>query len=1407
MFNPVSTYRIQFNKDFTLSDFEKLIPYFKKLGIGTIYASPLLAATPGSTHGYDTIDAHHINPEIGTYEQLQKITEQLKAESISWLQDIVPNHMAYHPNNTWLMDVLEKGESSVYYSHFDFVQPLYNLDEQQLMVPFLGNDLDEVIATGDLKLEYGNSKINLSYFDSSYPVNLSAYEFILSRIKADWVDLLKVKLSQLESVALGKDASVYSDKFNEFLSFLSQLMQTREKVKDQVEEELAIINSDKDILLKVVKFQFYRLCHWKETDEQINFRRFFTVNGLICLNIHHQQVFDDYHKLINKLLQEAIVQGIRVDHIDGLFKPSHYLEQLRAMAGEETYIVAEKILEKEEDFPVGWNIQGNTGYDFLAWVNNLFTRKDQEHVFTDFYQTLSNNNESIDEQIFKKKRFILANYMQGELENLYQLVLTLNLASEEELSQVSPEELKLATGEFLVHFPVYRCYSESYPLQEEDTATLTAVFEKMRSKPHLLASDSSIDLLETVFLHPKDTAHQAAAIQFYQRCMQFTGPLMAKGVEDTLMYTYSRFIGHNEVGDSPEAFGMSVSDFHNHMVKRQEKWPLSMNATATHDTKRGEDARARLNVISTIGKAWTEEVTHWRKINQQYKQNGFPDPEDEYFIYQTIVGSYPMPGQDISTYEERLHAYLEKALREAKKHSNWAGPNEEYEEAAKSFASAILNKTTEFYSSFKSFHGKIVDPGIINSLGQVLLKFTCPGVPDVYQGCEQWDLSFVDPDNRRSVDYATHENWLTTILSGQENKNFLWEERYTGKIKLWLTSKLLQLRKQDPLCFSSGDYLPIEVIGAYKEQVIAFERKYKDRSYLTIVPLGLPAFKAGSVNDFALLNWEDTHIVIPAKAIKYVNVLVEEEEVIPLNNRELNLNDIFRQLPFAVLEIQYPDDGRGAGVLLPVTSLPSAFGIGDIGPSAFKFVNYLSKGLQKYWQVLPLTPTEEVNGHSPYSSFSGMAGNIALISPEILVQQGLLDAEDLTGCYIANTSSVAYEKAITQKTLLLEKAWLNFTKRGNSYDEGFKSFCEKESQWLNDYALYVLIKQQQQGKPWYQWTKEFKYREEEILKRVNQAHQPELDEIKWLQYIFFSQWNSLKAYCKQSGIKIIGDLPFYVSYDSVDVWVNPQIFSLDGDLNVKAVAGVPPDYFNSDGQLWGMPVFNWDALKTQNYEWWIQRIRKNLELFDVLRLDHFRAFSAYWEVPATETTAINGKWVKSPGNDFFEVLQQEFGSLPLLAEDLGDIDEDVHELRSHFKMPGMKVLQFAFGDSLAQSENAPHNFQDANFFVYTGTHDNNTIKGWYQEDIDEETKQEIADYTGAHVNDQNIHEVMIKLAYASIANTVIVPMQDILGLDADARVNIPASAQGNWQWRLTGDEDLSDSEEQLIKWTKLYNRE
>jgi 4-alpha-glucanotransferase len=497
---------------------------------------------------------------------------------------------------------------------------------------------------------------------------------------------------------------------------------------------------------------------------------------------------------------------------------------------------------------------------------------------------------------------------------------------------------------------------------------------------------------------------------------------------------------------------------------------------------------------------------------------------------------------------------------------------------------------------------------------------------------------------------------------------------------------------------------------------------------------------------------------------------------------------------------------RAAGILLHITSLPSSFGIGDVGPEAYAFVDFLKRSGQKYWQLLPLNPTTVNAGHSPYSSISSMAGNTVLISVDLLARDGLLDKRSLRQYIIPNTGKVAFEEAAHIKQDLLKDAHATFL--GGNFTIGkklFEMFCEQQAFWLDDYALYVVLKQHHKGGAWFQWPAEFKLRKEKALVSFSNNNADTITYIKWLQFVFATQWHELKLYCRRAGIKLFGDLPFYVSHDSADVWSHPEFFSLDKKGNLAGVAGVPPDYFNKNGQRWGMPVFRWDVLKQQRYAWWMQRLRKNMELFDLLRLDHFRAFSDYWEVPAKSKTAINGKWKPGPGTAFFKAAQKEFGKLPFIAEDLGEINQAVHTLRDTFSLPGMRILQFAFGDNMPSSDYIPHNYIP-NCIAYTGTHDNNTTRGWYRKDADKATLKRITDYSGKDVHEKNVHRVLGQLAYASIANTVILPLQDVLGLDESARMNTPASTKNNWQWRFQRGALNSSIEKLLGNWTQLYKR-
>jgi len=1397
MNNPISTYRIQFHKEFSFNDFENIISYLKKLGVATVYASPVFASVPGSTHGYDGIHPHRINPEIGNEEQLKAIIERLRADEISWLQDIVPNHMAFHPDNKWLMDVLEKDRQSVYASFFDidWDSQIYN---GKLMVPFLGAPVDELI-TSDLRIEYSGDRFVCRYFDALYPLNRKSYAVILNSESTGLQDVKQLIL-QLENLHRVEDPKMYARQWDEFLLQLSSLMKNDE-VRAFADKCLNTINSDKNILGQILDEQFYQLTFWKETDKQINFRRFFLVNGLICLKIQDEKVFEEYHSYIRSLLKQGLIQGLRIDHIDGLHNPQSYLTQIRKLVGDDTYIIVEKILEPGEELMKDWPIQGNTGYDFLAMVNNLFTDKSAEKDFTKFYKKLVSDKRPIHRQIHEKKTAILNQHMAGELENLYRLFLDLNLINEKDLETAG--DLKTAIGELLIQCPVYRYYGNYFPLEVKEATALKNILKQIKERNKALKNP--VEILEKVLLiqpGKADEKYNAKALKFYQRCMQFTGPLMAKGVEDTLMYTYNRFIGHNEVGDSPENFGYSPEEFHQLMTERQANWPLSINGTSTHDTKRGEDVRARLNVLTEISDDWLETIQQWQFLNADISKEYRLAANDEYLIYQTLVGALPMPGQDDTDFEPRVHQYLEKALREAKQHSNWSNPDGNYENAAKNFASALLDKNKPFYQLLQKFNHKIADFGIINSLSQLLLKFTCPGVPDVYQGCELWDLSLVDPDNRRPVDYEKRRSLLEDIESADFQD--LWKKRYEGQIKLWLTYQLFYIRKNHSGLFASADYIPLKVKGKYKEHVFAFARRFQSEWLIVAVPLHLAKLSKLQKYKPEELKWKNTRIVLPADIPEEIeNLLTGIKEKAGI---EVLIKNVFNQLPLALLKMQQPPTDRGAGILLHITSLPSPFGIGDLGPGAKAFADYLSSGRQKYWQLLPLSPTGEAQLYSPYSAISSMAGNTLLISPELLADEGLLTRAELKKFYLKENNKVDYAAAQEIKAKLFNEAYHNFCEGASGeLQNKFKGFCVAEADWLNDFALYTVIKQKHQGKPWYEWPEEFKLHNTKSLEEFADRNLEALNEIKWLQFIFFKQCKELKNYCNQLNIQLFGDLPFYVSHDSSDVWANKEIFCLNEEGMISGIAGVPPDYFNDNGQLWGMPVFKWDVLKERNYDWWIKRIKKNMQLYDLLRLDHFRAFSSYWDVPAGEETAKNGEWKPGPGADFFKVIKEEFGKLPFVAEDLGDIDQAVYDLRDEFDLPGMRVLQFAFGDDFAASVHIPHNYT-INSIVYTGTHDNNTTAGWYRQEVDSISKKNLKIYSDKKAGKDNSHLVLAKLAYSSVAKLVILPIQDVIGLDESSRMNTPASLDKNWVWRLKPGQLKKKYARKLKNWVKMYNR-
>jgi 4-alpha-glucanotransferase len=490
---------------------------------------------------------------------------------------------------------------------------------------------------------------------------------------------------------------------------------------------------------------------------------------------------------------------------------------------------------------------------------------------------------------------------------------------------------------------------------------------------------------------------------------------------------------------------------------------------------------------------------------------------------------------------------------------------------------------------------------------------------------------------------------------------------------------------------------------------------------------------------------------------------------------------------------------RKSGLLFHPSSLPGKFGIGTLGKEAYKFVDFLIESGQKLWQILPLGPTGF--GDSPYQCFSAYAGNPLLIDFEVLYQEGWLTQKDLLLKTTFDDSSVDYGKIFTFKYPLLKKAFVNFRKNTGIDKTKFTIFCRKNIHWLDDYSLFMALKEHFKNEPWTNWENKIKMRHDDTVNYYIEHLSEEIEFQKFIQYIFFKQWTELKSYANRNYIQIIGDVPIYISLDSADAWINSDIFLFDEHCNPIEVAGVPPDYFSETGQLWGNPIFNWDRLKETGFEWWLNRIKANLILYDIVRIDHFRGFEAYWSVNYGETTAVNGQWKLAPGKELFETIREKLGEIPIIAEDLGIITEKVEELRDNFQLPGMKVLQFAF-DRDPKNDYLPHNYPK-NCIVYTGTHDNDTIKSWYEQS-DKIDKDFINNYL--NFDERNISWSLIRLAWASTADIAITPLQDILNLGGESRMNTPGEAVGNWTWRLKKDQLTTEIAHNLKAMTEIYGR-
>ncbi|MFW6140745.1 MAG: malto-oligosyltrehalose synthase [Acidobacteriota bacterium] len=892
---PLATYRLQFNPKFGFKQASEVLEYLKNLGISDVYASPVFNARSGSAHGYDMVDPLQINPELGGKKGFKNLVSQLKKLHMGWIQDIIPNHMAFHSQNRLLMDVFEKGQNSPFYTYFDidWNHPFPGL-KGKVLAPFLGRFYQEALEGGELKLSCENGRVTVNYYELSFPLKIESLVQIFKQNE----EILKQKIGKQN-----RDFNKLQELMNDFESaedkqkikqMTGDLYQKNSLVRAHINRSVKAYNKSSESsqpfekLDQLLSRQFFRLSFWKVAMEEINYRRFFSINDLISIRMEKKEVFDYFHCLIWDFTEKGFFTGLRIDHMDGLYDPEAYLKKVRQRIGDK-YVIVEKILGPLEKLPSCFPVDGTTGYDWLNQVNQIFCQPKHQERFTDIYSHFTGLKKAYDELKADKKRLILGKSMAGDVDNMARM-------SQSTARQLGRGQdftlygLRRALVEVMAQFPVYRTYITPGSVRKQDKeAVQKAVQRACRQVPDLAHEFSFI---EKCLLMKRDFAF---------RFQQYTGPIMAKGFEDTLLYVYNRLISLNEVGGYPNQFGSSLQSFHQWNKQRQSEQPFSLNASATHDTKRGEDVRARINVLSEMPGEWEEKIKLWNKVNSRFKSRVkgvlAPDTNDEYFLYQTLAGSYPFEPLNLTSYKERIKSYLIKAVREAKVHTAWIEPDHEYEQAFVSFFQSILQPGSDFVKDFVPFQKRIAFYGIFNSLSQVLLKMTLPGVPDFYQGCELWDLNLVDPDNRRPVDFKSHRKALQEIKENKENPNFLaqlWKDRESGRIKMYLIWKTLQVRKKFHLVFQKGEYLPLQISGAKKNHIMAFARRYRDNWILVIVP----RFVSGLIREnqsLAQAAWQDTRAVLPPEAPQvWEQVLTGEPGKF---DREIQASSIFKTSP------------------------------------------------------------------------------------------------------------------------------------------------------------------------------------------------------------------------------------------------------------------------------------------------------------------------------------------------------------------------------------------------------------------------------------------------------------------------------------------------------------------------------
>jgi (1->4)-alpha-D-glucan 1-alpha-D-glucosylmutase len=907
---PNASYRLQLHKDFTFRDAAELLDYLKAFGITHCYTSPWLKARPGSKHGYDIVDHGEINPEIGDRDSLLALVNEMHNRNMGLIADIVPNHMAIMgSDNAWWLDVLENGPASVYARFFDIDwRPVKRELFNKIAVPVLGDHYGIVLESGELQLNFDEQAgaFSVGYYEHRFPIDPKTYPLFLhadhSRLREEVSEAVHQEYKSLENSFAKlplrtmtdprsveerrRDKEIFKQRLAELAvkhPALGRFIQARVSEINHVPQAVG-----ESQLHELLEQQAYRLANWRVAGDEINYRRFFDINELAGLRAEEPEVFNATHGLLLSLVQSGVIDGLRIDHADGLYDPVAYYQRLNQNLAEvlrgpltqqspPLYVVAEKVIANYEYLSTRWPVHGTTGYEFASVTNGVFVNAAAEKILTQTYTRFIGKKTDFDQLVYEAKDHVMRIALASELNVLANLL--------NQISEANPRTrdytlnaLRHALREVVACFPVYRTYTNSSIMSKADRKYVDWAVSQARHRSR--APDKTIfDFVRQVLTVDSELeVDQQVLVRFTQKFQQYTAPVMAKGYEDTALYEYHRLISLNEVGGDPRVLGSSVNAFHHFNLERAKHWPHAMLSLSTHDTKRSADVRARVNVLSEVPEQWQETVFKWSRLNRRLKKRSdnqlAPSRNDEYLFYQTLVGSWPLDELDeagLQHYCERIGEYMIKAAREAKQRTSWINPDEDYEKALRDFIERALEYNSPFANECERVIKQLVYPGLYNALAQILLQLTSPGMPDIYQGEELWRFSLVDPDNRRAVNFAKCSRLLTEIRAKLQSEpsmhDYLREMMMhleDGRAKLFVIHRILEFRNRHSSLFSGGEYIKLDCSGMRADHIIAFARRDKQQTAIVIAPRCIASMLSEQTRLLSAAQWQDTFLQIPA---------------------------------------------------------------------------------------------------------------------------------------------------------------------------------------------------------------------------------------------------------------------------------------------------------------------------------------------------------------------------------------------------------------------------------------------------------------------------------------------------------------------------------------------------------------